>query len=252
MQMIQRTVRCYRVEYVGCAWTLPADLIGKARVASILAAAREWGLPITLTVKTRAETVRACLWCRARPRAWAWDGEGRFERIECDHPQCVAARRAAGDGEIAPPSYVAARSVLRRSRRAASPAARPLTAILSPDRPPPLPITPDRRNEEVTAVISESPNRLVPASHVKPGVWVRPPAPSPLAYQLGDQRVLCAGGCLPHDRAQEMADACEHVGDVQPWTVHLAVDDEDLRCDGCGAVLAQAPRLPDDEEPAAG
>ncbi|MEV0755265.1 hypothetical protein [Streptosporangium sp. NPDC050280] len=70
----------------------------------------------------------------------------------------------------------------------------------------------------------------------------------PLAYQLGDGRVVCATRCLPHGQAQERADAGLHVGDVQPWTVDLCFDDEDLRCDCCGGLLVRAPVPPDGDD----
>lgn len=109
MKTMQRALRFYRVEYIGSTWTLPADLLGNARVASMMAAAREWDLPIAITVETRTETVRVCSWCRARPCAWDWDCDGRYELVECEDRQCRGARLAAYEGEIAPPSYVAAR-----------------------------------------------------------------------------------------------------------------------------------------------
>ncbi|GAA2657505.1 hypothetical protein [Nonomuraea recticatena] len=81
----------------------------------------------------------------------------------------------------------------------------------------------------------------------------RAAGPRPIAYQLGEQRVLCAPNCLPERRAQQMTDAGRHVGDVHPWTVDLSLGDEDLRCDGCGRVLVQAPALIEEtDEPAGG
>ncbi|MEU4406265.1 hypothetical protein AB0F88_17220 [Streptosporangium sp. NPDC023963] len=80
------------------------------------------------------------------------------------------------------------------------------------------------------------------------GFRARVPGPPPIAYQLGDQRVLCAPGCLSHEDAQTLADTEQHVGDVHPWTVDLDPDEEALRCDGCGAVLLQAPPITDEDD----
>jgi hypothetical protein len=94
----------------------------------------------------------------------------------------------------------------------------------------------------------DPPGQPAPEPVTRYGTWVRPPGPAPLAYQLGDQKVLCSSVCLRQDKAQEMADAGEHVGDVQPWTVDLDDGDDDLRCDGCGAVLVEAPRYSNEDE----
>lgn len=80
------------------------------------------------------------------------------------------------------------------------------------------------------------------------GRLARTAGPQPIAYQLDDQRVLCASACLPHGRAQELADAGQRAGDVQPWTVDLWPGDEHLRCSGCGRVLVEAPPAGDLDE----
>ncbi|MFF3665416.1 hypothetical protein [Microtetraspora malaysiensis] len=69
--------------------------------------------------------------------------------------------------------------------------------------------------------------------------------PDPIAYQVADDRVLCAPGCLTHAEAQAIVDSGRRAGDVHRWTVDLYPGDADLRCDGCRRVLVQAP--PDDE-----
>ncbi|MFI9591123.1 hypothetical protein [Nonomuraea sp. NPDC052265] len=124
-----RTRRFYRVVYMGTTRDLYADQLGNARVASMLRAATEWGLPITVTSTTRTDAVRACSWCRARPRAWEWQCEVRRELTTCDEAQCRAARRAADEGEIAPPSYLAGYARPPAAARHGAP-----TADLSPFR----------------------------------------------------------------------------------------------------------------------
>jgi hypothetical protein len=72
--------------------------------------------------------------------------------------------------------------------------------------------------------------------------------PEPIAYQVDDERVLCAPYCLSHAEAQALVDAGQRAGDVHPWTVDLWSGDPDLRCSGCGSVLVQAPPDIDDDE----
>ncbi|GAA2657509.1 hypothetical protein [Nonomuraea recticatena] len=102
-----RATRFYRVDYIGETWTLRADLLGNARVASLLRASRGWNLPIRITPFVRLSPVRVCSWCRARPRAWDWACEVRRELTTCDSAQCRAARDAAATGQARPPSYAA-------------------------------------------------------------------------------------------------------------------------------------------------
>ena len=75
-----------------------------------------------------------------------------------------------------------------------------------------------------------------------PSCFVRPTGPQPIAYQVDDERVLCAPGCLSHAEAQALVDAGQRAGDVQPWTV-------DLDPAGCGRVLVAAPPLIEEEAP---
>jgi hypothetical protein len=69
-----------------------------------------------------------------------------------------------------------------------------------------------------------------------------------IAYQVDDERLLCAPGCLSHAEAQALVDAGRRVGDVQPWTVDLWSGEPDLTCAGCGRVLVQAPPDIDENE----
>src|SRR3954469_6599528 len=81
-----------------------------------------------------------------------------------------------------------------------------------------------------------------------PPGYVRPTGPQPIGYQVDDERVLCAPGCLSHQEAQALVDSGQRAGDVQPWTVDLWPGDPDLRCSGCGRVLVQAPTDSDENE----
>ncbi|GAA3027533.1 hypothetical protein [Streptosporangium longisporum] len=232
MKTVQRLMRRYQVNYNGATWTLPADLLGDSRVVSMMRAARGWGLPIEVTVDGAPVTVRACSWCRARPRVWEWDGATRRELSRCAAPQCLAARRAARAGQLTPPSYLAARP----GARADSPGPGDHQGAHSDSQPssaaaPPFP--PAVIYEEVSAMFSLSPR-----------------SPEPIGYQVDDERVLCAPGCLSHEDAQARADAGHRAGDVQPWTVDLWPGDPHLTCSRCGRVLVQAPpdTGEDDEE----
>ncbi|WP_433379193.1 hypothetical protein [Streptosporangium sp. CA-115845] len=143
---IQQTRRFHRVRYLGEEWTLPVDGLGNSRLASLLRAARGWGLPITISPVARTETVRACTWCRARARALAWAGPRRYELNTCDAAQCVAGRRAVHEHELDPPAHVIAR--LDRLRDAAPATCRtsrsqrfsdPFAPQPPPSHPAPLP-----------------------------------------------------------------------------------------------------------------
>ncbi|MFI6290088.1 hypothetical protein ACIBEJ_00800 [Nonomuraea sp. NPDC050790] len=98
--------RFYCVTYAGSRWTILADRLGNARVASLVRNARTWRLPIHVTTLVELAPAPICTWCRARQRAWEWTGRERRQLDTCDAAQCLAARREAEEGHGRRPSYL--------------------------------------------------------------------------------------------------------------------------------------------------